>query len=82
MLQTSNDFELAQTLLLDPYFLSLYVHIFKNPVIETKYDHEQLKLKVTELIPRTELFWTKSLVLTKTAGGQVLESDRKWGSLF
>ncbi|MDT8447241.1 MAG: hypothetical protein RRB13_10165 [bacterium] len=82
MLQSSNDFELTQTLLLDPYFKSLYVHGFKNPVVETKYINDLLRVQITELWPLREVYWTRLLTLTKTSSGQILEIEREKGYLF
>lgn len=82
VLQTSNDFELAQALLLDPFFHGLYVFNFQNPVIETKYLNDLLRIEVTELWPLSEPFWTKSLLVTKTASGQVLQIEREKGYLY
>lgn len=82
VLLTSNDFELAQTLLLDPYFKAIYVHGFKNPLIETKYLSDAMRIKITELLPLRELYWNKVVTLTTGGSGQILEIEREKGYLF
>jgi len=67
---------------LDPYFKAIYVHGFKNPLIETKYLSDAMRIKITELLPLRELYWNKVVTLTTGGSGQILEIEREKGYLF
>ena len=78
----SNDFDLAQALLLDPQIRRLYIYQFKNPVMTTTLLNEQIRIEFNELTPLRELIWTKSIVIIKNASGPIETLDWKRGYLF
>ncbi|MCP4757015.1 MAG: hypothetical protein GY866_39635 [Proteobacteria bacterium] len=80
--QISNDFEISQSVLLDPLVRLLYQNALKNPMLNADIQNEVLKVEISELFPSIEPLWIAKIKITKNRSGQLLDFSVDYGSIF
>jgi len=68
-----HNFEMSQSILLNPRIFQIYSTTFKNPVISTSVQNETMMIEISELIPSSEILWVDNLQLIINRTGQIID---------
>lgn len=77
-----NEFDIAQTVLLDPSVHKLYRMGFKNPIVNVEIQNEILSFTITESKPSAELMWLKEARIIKNRSGQIMDFTAQYGTVI
>lgn len=77
-----DDFEAAQSILMDPVVMGVYKNSFKNPVLTQEIQSEVSVITIKELNPSIELFWLKEVQILKNRSGQIIDFNVQYGTVI
>lgn len=77
-----DDYDAAQTIMLNPAIRNLVLNGFRNPQIKIEIQNEILKVSISELKPLVGLLWIKQATMTCNRSGMINEFHIRHGTFI
>jgi hypothetical protein len=77
-----DDYDAAQTILLDPAIRKLILYGFNNPQVKIEIQNEVLKISINELRPLAGLLWIKQALVTCNRSGMITDLRVHYGTFL